>query len=89
MKTADLARAVPKDFLEDNTRPDYAFTGGRRGEVLDERRWDGRSVNSCLKQWNKMRNDCSAFHSSIKRIETVDLTGSPTELDIERCAVAL
>ena len=55
MKTADLARAVRKEFLVDNTRPDDVCTGGRRGGVLDERRWDGRSADSRLKQWNRMR----------------------------------
>ena len=54
---------------------------------MDERRWDSRSPDSCLKQWIKMRKECSSFHSAVKRIEAVELTGSPTAQDLERCAM--
>ncbi|PXF49801.1 hypothetical protein BWQ96_00453 [Gracilariopsis chorda] len=36
----------------------------------------------------KMRKECSSFHTAIKRVEAVDLTGSPKSQDLERCASA-
>lgn len=87
MKTSVLSQAIRDEFLKNNTRPGEACTAGRSGGVLDERRWDGRSADSCLKKWNIMRNECSAYRSAQKQIEAVELT-SPTVQYVERCVLA-
>ncbi|PXF42052.1 hypothetical protein BWQ96_08220 [Gracilariopsis chorda] len=88
MKTAELACTIRESFLEDYTRPKDACRGGKRGGVLDELHWDGRKAESCLKQWKKMRKECSSFHSAMKRVEAVELTGSWTSQYLDRCATA-
>lgn len=89
MKSIVFATEIRKRFLEDTSRPEDACTAGRSGGPLDQRRWDGRSSDSCLKQWSKMKKECSAFHAAVKRVEALDLTGSPSENDLYRCAVGL
>lgn len=89
MTSSRLGKRIRASFIKDMTMPSDAGTDGRKGGLLDERRWDGRRFEAWLKQWNKMKRECTKFYSAYKRVTAIELTGSPSKQDIDRCATAM
>lgn len=89
MTAARLGRHILSDFISDQAKPRNACTGGRDGGLLDERRWDGRTSDACLKQWNKIKRECTKYHAAYRRVSGMELTGCPSDSDIRRCATAI
>jgi hypothetical protein len=46
-------------------------------------------VGSWLKQYQKIKADCCGFYAASKRIEAMELTGSPSEEQLSRCTLAI
>jgi hypothetical protein len=53
----------------------------------DRTMWYGRVGKSCKFQADSIRSDCNAFHASVKRIESLNLTGNFDEDGLFRAAV--
>jgi hypothetical protein len=88
MKQSEYSRRIRAKFLKSPSRPTgIAYDGS--GCEMDSRRWDGRSAESCGKQWSKIKSPCVKFHSCMERLKGMELTGNPTEDDFKRCAISL
>ena len=55
----------------------------------DHRRWAARPAMACLKKYKLVVRTCAKMFESRKRVDAMKLTGSPTEEDINRVALAL
>jgi hypothetical protein len=89
MRQAELGRRLRAEFLRDPGRPPDSGTQTGTGGDLDIRRWEGRLAGACLKQYQKIKADCCGFYAASKRIEAMELTGSPGEEQLSRCALAI
>lgn len=89
MKQVTYFNKIKAEFVKDNGKPENAYTGGKDGGQLDERRWNEITADSCLKKWNKVKSACTSYHNCVKRVEAIHLTGSPTSADVKRCTVVL
>jgi hypothetical protein len=89
MRQAELGRRLRAEFLRDPGRPPDSGTQTGTGGDLDIRRWEGRLAGACLKQYQKIKAECCGFYAASKRIEAMELTGSPGEEQLSRCALAI
>lgn len=86
MSMTQLGRKIRASFIKDEARPAQACTTTKDGGAFDQRRWDGRSAEACLKMWKRLRKACTKFKAIYTRIENLQLTGNPTEEELWRCA---
>ncbi len=86
MGVAELGRKIRSAFVKDRLRPEQACTTSKDGGLFDQRRWDGRSADACHKQWIKLRKECTRFKSIRDRIVSLELTGNPTNEELDRAA---
>lgn len=78
MSASTLGRRIRAEFIKDTEKPENALGDGRNSRNLDERRWDGRSADARFQQWQKIKRECTKFHSCMKRISSMELIGSPS-----------
>lgn len=86
MNMAQLGRKIRTAFITDEDRPEKACSTSKDGGALDNRRWDGRSAEACLKMWQRLRRECTRFKGIHDRINGLQLTGNPSEAALLRCA---
>ena len=84
MSKAEMGRRIRSVIIKHELRPDDACTTRDSGD-LDVRRWDGRSSDACRKMWMTVRADCTKYYSARKKVDAIELTGNPTDEDMERC----
>jgi hypothetical protein len=55
----------------------------------DNRRWQGRPPMSCLKKYKEVVSTCTKLRDKRKQVDAMELTGGPTEDELDRVALAL
>jgi len=89
MSAAEMGRRIGRVFIGDKSRPVDSGRMSKTGCNLDTRRWDGRSSDACLKQWETVRRECGKFKGGFERVFAMELTGNPAREDMLRCAELL
>jgi hypothetical protein len=89
MRKAEFHRRLHARLRVSSHRPVDACTLEGTGCPLDKRRWEGRSLESVGKQWDKIKSACTKMYSVVKRIDAMELTGGQTAYDLWRCVLAI
>lgn len=86
MSNAQFGRKIRVQFTKDSRRPAAACSEKDGGGNPDNRRWDARSADACIKKWIIVRRECSKFKAVRDRLMVMELTGNPNDDDLDRCA---
>jgi hypothetical protein len=87
-QTADkYADRIRSAFLEKMPPEACSATGTKC--ALDNRRWRGRPSAACLRKYKEVVKICTRVYELRKRVECLQLTGGPSDKDLDRVALAL
>lgn len=87
MTRRTLGERLRENMIKSSLRPNDACTRNGTKDHRDERRWEGRSAEACLRKWYTMRADCTTMFSIKRRLCSLNLTGNFTEEDFKRMAL--
>lgn len=79
---AVIGRRIRKQLILD--KPSKSDTWRDETEC-DERRWEERSAESCIKTWYDMRFFCTKLYAIRQKIVCMNLTANPTPGSIDQC----